>query len=684
MRLNHRPSKVAFADFETQSSCDLREHTTHQYASDKSTRALTLCIKVDGTMHRFGPYLDAVAKASIAALTEGRTIVAHNAPFDAAVWELSEGLPAREWFDTLPCCRAAGYPGKLDEVSKILGLGGKDKNGKLLIDLLCIIKRGFIPPVGPAHKLLLDYNEKDVDDLEGIYNAVKDFGEPDVIEADRAVNDRGIPVDGAYLQKLKAMFDANTRDSRDNFTEKVGEVNPSSPKQMMEWLRKQGFNVPACNKVVWKSMLENPDKYFVGDGDQDTAFEVVREAMEIRREVVRVSGSKVDTALQILESDGRIREQHVYFGAHTGRWSGRALQVQNLPATSGLNNSESYRLSLDPSYEEAKAIAEAETVRRRATGEPACATSDVLASLLRPMVRSDTGLLFADYAAIELRGVAWLGDCSRMLNVLSDPSASIYLDMGEEVFGRRISKSDLPRYMFCKSLVLGCGYGMSGNKFEYICKLRNIKTSTLAEAGISAKDAVKLFRQTYPEIPAVWKAYGDAVLDTVRSREETYAGKCMFSMVGPDMHCMLPSGRPIVYRNARIELLVPGWQALYNMPERPMPTVVYDKPSSKFGKTGFLYGSKVAENVTQAICRDLLAYALVCAEQEGLQPVLHVHDELCCEQPEEKLSKLLEIMSAPPSWAEGFPLLIEGCAAPVWTKQTKGFKELKAMNGKML
>jgi DNA polymerase len=692
VRINHRPNKVCFLDFETQSFCDLKNSTTHQFAKHKTTKALTCVVKRDGVVHKFGPYLDAAAKERLAALTEGGVIVAHNAPFDACIWEFSEQLPEREWFDTLPCARAAGLPGKLDEISKILNLGGKNKHGKALIDLLCALKPGRpIPPVGPAHQLLLDYNTKDVDDLEAIYHRVKDFGEPDVIRVDRVINDRGIPVDRNYLQTLQQLFDENAKDSRERFADKIGDVSPTSSKQMTAWVRAQGFNVPACNKVVLKDLFADPSKYYGGDTDGPeselaSAFEAVRDAMELRREIVRVSGSKVETAMAILEDDGRIRDQHVYFGAHTGRWSGRALQVHNMPATSGFNSDEVFELFSNPTYKRILEIAETASVKRRIEDptQPRVAVSDVLASLLRPMVRSPIGLLYGDYAAVELRGLAWLAGGGRLLTVLSDPRASIYLDMGDVVFKRRISKSDLPRYSFVKQLVLGCNYGMSGSKFEHVCRLRNVSTATLAEAGLSAKDSVKLFRETYPELPAVWKAYGDAVKECVQTGNETFAGRCFFTMVKGDLHAVLPSGRPLVYRNARIEMLVPGYMKLYGMAEQRIPTVVYDKPNAKFGRTGFLYGSKVAENVTQAMCRDLLADALVNLESEGLNPVLHVHDEGCCEKGPEYLDRLMEVMSTPPSWASDFPLLVEGCAAPIWTKQTKKFTERKALCGKLL
>ena len=77
----------------------------------------------------------------------------------------------------------------------------------------------------------------------------------------------------------------------------------------------------------------------------------------------------------------------------------------------------------------------------------------------------------------------------------------------------------------------------------------------------------------------------------------------------------------------------------------------------------YTYGGKLAENVTQALCRDLLASALVNVDAAGWPIILHVHDEIVTEvpnEPEYSVAKLEEMMCELPSWAAGFPLAAEG------------------------
>lgn len=87
-----------------------------------------------------------------------------------------------------------------------------------------------------------------------------------------------------------------------------------------------------------------------------------------------------------------------------------------------------------------------------------------------------------------------------------------------------------------------------------------------------------------------------------------------------------------------------------------------NQTTRQWGKQ-YTYGGKLSENITQALCRDLLAVALVRVDAEGWPIILHVHDECVCEVPDtpEYTAKMLEdLMCELPSWAQGFPLAAEG------------------------
>jgi DNA polymerase len=84
--------------------------------------------------------------------------------------------------------------------------------------------------------------------------------------------------------------------------------------------------------------------------------------------------------------------------------------------------------------------------------------------------------------------------------------------------------------------------------------------------------------------------------------------------------------------------------------------------NKRWGRTK-TYGGKLAENITQAVARDVLAYSLPLAEEQGLPVVLHVHDEIVAEVPDQDtdaLSRLSALMTRGFPWSKGLPLAAEG------------------------
>lgn len=682
MKLDFRPSKVAYLDFETQSEYDLPKGTVHGYARHPSTHALTCVVKVDGQIVKMGPsetkpYLDESDKSILTSIAGEYTLVAHNAPFDAAIWEDTLGLPEATWMDTLPCARAAGLPGGLDKLSKALGGRGKHKDGERLIQMLCIIRNGRVPAVGPAHKLLMDYNVQDVEELETIHRRVKDFGNPELLVVDRIMNNAGIQIDKPLLKAILSMYEENNKVCDEKYSALTGDVNPKSPKQVKEWLASRGFPVSSTNKFAMNNLIADPRGSYSGNPDVDAMaenIEAMQEAVELRREVAGIGKGKADAALQSLDDDDRIRDLLIAYGTGPGRWSSRRLQIHNLPGRiKGLDVR-----YVEPTLEAVTKLA-AELSEKTGVQVP---VGDCLGSMLRRLVVVEN-MLVADYSGIQARNLAWICDCKDMLRNYSDPhSPSLYLEMGRAVFQREISKTDDPaEYVASKALFLGAGFGMSGSKFESRLASQESRATVAKfhESGVTAQSAVKAYRQRFPEIPQLWKQCGEAAMRAVAGTSSE-AGRCFFGMVGCDMHMVLPSGRPIVYANARIEPVVPAYCKMYNMPEIAIPTVVYDSPR----KPDFLYGSKIVENICMGIEADLLADAVVRSYNAGLKPLLHVHDELVCEAPEERFDEMLEILTLPPSWADGLPVKAEGYSGKQWSKAQHGYTIKEMQSGVLL
>jgi DNA polymerase len=84
-------------------------------------------------------------------------------------------------------------------------------------------------------------------------------------------------------------------------------------------------------------------------------------------------------------------------------------------------------------------------------------------------------------------------------------------------------------------------------------------------------------------------------------------------------------------------------------------TITYDRRGTRVA----LHGAKFAQNVAEAVRRDLPVSALVEVEREDLKAVLQVRDEFVAkvDRPEH-IGRIEPIMTTPPSWACDLPIAV--------------------------
>jgi DNA polymerase len=115
----------------------------------------------------------------------------------------------------------------------------------------------------------------------------------------------------------------------------------------------------------------------------------------------------------------------------------------------------------------------------------------------------------------------------------------------------------------------------------------------------------------------------------------------------------LPSGRILCYPHAKLE------------PEGVTYAKAAWKPSADATEwpRARLWKGLACENITQAVANDLLRHSLNLCYLQGLEVVLHCHDEIVVEcsskDAEKTIEHLREIMCVPPEWAKGVPLNID-------------------------
>lgn len=600
------------------------------------------------------------------AIAQGYTFAAHNAAgFDALAYRLLVDSPEPEWYDTLPCARAAGLPGSLDDLGERIAGRGKDAVGKKSMLLLsCGRLRHGEPSFSVGTDALWDavlrYNVLDVVLLQRVYAATCDYGEPDVIDAHLACNARGVRVDDVLADALRfawGIAQAEAAHEVERLTAgKLSERNIRSVPTVQKWIASRGIHLDSLDKRQVARLIDDPEE-LIGDADAD-GLDLVVEVLHARQVATRSGVSKLQAARDAQDEDGRVRDALIYYGAATGRWTGRGLQPHNL--TRGSDRVDVWRC-LDLVRDRRLDVDELRAAC------PGVRVDEILSSLTRPVFCAAEGcdLLIVDYSAIEARGVAWCAGDVAALDVFhrgDDP----YLTLARSLFGRPVDRKS-PERQVAKVVELGCGYGMSGRKLGIYARQNGID---FASVGTTPEAAVKLYREVHAPIKRLWYAVGDAALDVVSGRRAFVdVARCRLSMRGDALAIVLPSGRPILYRDARVEDLVPVYCAMLGLPETPKPTVTYAHPR---GYRKGVYGGLLVENIVQAVCRDLLAGALVRCEAERIPVILHVHDEIVAEvrhgETDSTLSRLAEIMVDPPQWADGFPIAVEGFASPRYAK----------------
>ena len=190
-------------------------------------------------------------------------------------------------------------------------------------------------------------------------------------------------------------------------------------------------------------------------------------------------------------------------------------------------------------------------------------------------------------------------------------------------------------------------------------------------------DALKrMYREANPAIVQFWRDIEDAAMAAIRNPgKEFTAGPrgVKFSrnvetdnngnkVAGWWLRMTLPSGRVMSYPGVGLSV---SKETDEDGKVSTNVRIKYQGENQLTRQWGFqyTYSGKLVENCTQALCRDLLANALLNVEANGYPIVLHVHDEIICETPdlpEYNVAELERLMCELPEWAEGFPLVAEG------------------------
>jgi DNA polymerase len=665
-------------DFETRSAIELRDVGLDNYALHPSTSPWCMGYTLDDEEPRIWiPGEDFPADARLLADV---VVYAHNAAFELAIWN-KICVPRYNWpvlnpsnvRCTMAMAYAMGLPGSLDKAADAVKLDmRKDAEGARLMMQMSRpreVRDNSLRSPGPyaeyvwwddeAHRhRLYEYCKQDVRVERALEKLLLPLSptEQRVWELDYEINTRGIPLDLVAVKAARLLIDIESgrlnkemRKVTDNYVGFITEVA-----RLVAWLRLQGVEIDSLAKADVVDAL-----------NEDDLPEKARAALLIRQEAGRTSNAKLDTMLSVVGPDARIRQALQYHGAgRTGRWAGRRIQPQNLPRPilSGpeIDDILTFMVGMPP----ADSVSRIETLY----GPVTSAVSDCLRGLIRaPLGRV---LMAGDYSNIEGRGIAWLAGEDSKLDAFRDQDAGtgpeIYTLTASKIY--RIPSGEIdrksPKRQIGKVAELALGYQGGVGAFQRMAKTHGI-TVPVAEAE-AIKDA---WRDAHPRIVDYWRALEDAAYAAVLHPGTIHSAghkgrRVLFRVRGSFLFCLLPSGRLMAYPYPSIKPRTMPWGDSKDC----VHYWTVDGLSNKWQET-HTFGGKLAENVTQAVCRDILADAMLRVTAAGHEIVLHVHDEIVAEIDEPlahekamgfELKSFLDLMSAQPKWSDGLPIHVDG------------------------
>ena len=390
-------------------------------------------------------------------LIEGQVVISHNASFDETLYLYGvtqnwwPEAKAAEWHCTADMAAYCGLPRPLKNAAAAAYNLSVDKSTR---DNMSSKKWGTMSE--EFKKEVTEYALKDSElclRLWQDYSPKWPLAERAISFVNRTALQRGIPIDTALLKKQIEVI--NT---------KLFEAEEAIP-----WLGdKPLLSRPAFDDQCRKVGIEPPHSLAATDVDAQEWLRIngkkyawVNAVISWRR--INSLKKKIESFQYATMPDNRYYGGLMYFGAHTGRFSGSGgnLNLQNLPK------------------------------------------EEMFGVKLRSLIAAPAGkkLVVVDLSQIEVRTLCWLAnDRESMAEIKA--SSDIYeafairFGLWSRDKGSLREKNPKLRHRV-KAMVLGCGYGAGAEKFTVM-------------SGMSLKDAtsaIQLYRNKMTSVTKLWRDY---------------------------------------------------------------------------------------------------------------------------------------------------------------------------------
>ena len=639
-------------DIESFSDVDLIKCGVYAYADSPAFEILLFAWSFDGGETQIidlaqGEKLPAEVEDAIFDVSVTKT--AYNANFERTCLSKYFGryIPPESWHCSAVQAAMLALPRSLEDVGRVLGLDEqKMKEGKELIRYFCIPCKPTKANGGrtrnlPCHapekwELFKTYCKRDVDVEKSIRRKLHNFpipeSEMELYRLDQRINDRGVLVDMGLVEQAIACERLHKEVVTKRAYELTGLENPNSVAQLKGWLGDKGMEAESLSKKAVADMIAETD------GE-------VEELLRLRLLMAKTSVKKYEAMERSVCSDGRVHGMLMFCGANrTSRWSGKIVQIQNLPKNYIPDLELARDLVKQGRFEDIELLYDS--------------TPNVLSELIRTAFIPKPGCRFvvADFSAIEARVLAWLSGEQWRLDVFTS-HGKIYEASASSMFHvpmEEITKGS-PLRQKGKLAELGLGFGGAAGALISMGAL---------DMGLTEEELpplVAAWRKANPHITQFWWDVDAAAIKAVTEKQKTKVGKIIFEYKSGILFITLPSGRRLSYVKPRMAVNRFGRDSL---------TYEGISENKKWSRIE-TYGPKLVENIVQGTARDLLAEAMLRVEKKGYPIVMHCHDEIIAEVPEGSgsVDEMCEIMAIQPKWAEGLPLRADGYSCSFYQKQ---------------
>lgn len=555
-------------------------------------------------------------------------LVGHNmSGFDAMIFAWRLGVRPKMWGCTLAMARphfALTSGVSLRAVADALGLGSKgdieatNTKGKRVAE--------FTPSELAAMR---EYNKLDTQLCEGVFKALgKITPKKELLVIDHTIRmlvDPMFHVDTAMLEATLGEEQKRKQLVLLDLATMLGEYHVGmEPDEAANAVSKTLGSAAKFSKLLHDLGVPVPTKVSAKTGKQipalakdDAGFlelqdhtDPIVSAAAMARLGVKSTllESRIKSFLDVASvTGGKMPIAQNYYAAHTGRGGGSMkLNQCNLP---------------------------------RVRGKP----TDVLRNCLVPP--PGYKVVVVDLSGIELRVNMFLWKVPYAMELFTaDPeNADLYKEFAAALYGVDVASVVKSQRTVGKVAHLGLGYGAGAKTFQKVAKTMGgidleLEASGDPEAALSATEIVFAYRAQHVEVVNGWTTCGGALKAMVRGEEMAVDPWGMVQTTSDGL--LLPSGRFIRYPDIRYE---------YDE-ETNKRSLVYGAGRNKT----YVHGSKVDENIVQALSRDILKDNAIELDKALGFHAHEVYDELVYIVPEAEadaaLHTMLGVMRTPPKW----------------------------------